>query len=461
MPQKEAPKPETWAQEDLKTLELEIDKGIDSLFVPVIRRAEGDPVAAANAGQDPHPQKGEPSESPGAPLNLDAVQIEIDREIDKLFVPSRHSDLFSGLSTSSEPGAPSTGLPGLIEQFNAAYLSLDWDFSRENLKKFIDALQRLEPMASHSPDAKSVFKIMEVILKRLLNRPNAVNTKLVQLIRDSQGLLAHMLLIEGKSGPSEKQRLKELVEKFQDLRQKALAAKAGSASPDLSGAPPTGTPSASTGILSQPDISLSALSTTVPDRSDDKTPLRAQKEDTAQAVASSPEPGEKSDPVLRGIRHADACLLVTDGKCFALPASCVLKAARSTRRIGRRVFKRGYATLSDFKPLFRGVKSGVLGQWAELHPKELRSYKFEPLGFDLAGHADATGPIAVLAADDQTHRIIFCDALSFISDAEIADESPAEESLFFKIVSRVEVPLFDLRSLRSSPPGSATIQQKD
>ena len=122
-------------------------------------------------------------------------------------------------------------LSKLIEMFNAAYLSLDWEFSRENILKLLAALHQLEPFASRYADAGSVLRILEVILKRLVDKPHAINSRLVQLIRDSQGLLAHMLLVEGETGPDEKQRLKDLIESFHELRQRALAVKAKAARP--------------------------------------------------------------------------------------------------------------------------------------------------------------------------------------------------------------------------------------
>jgi hypothetical protein len=73
---------------------------------------------------------------------------------------------------------------------------------------------------------------MEVILKRLLDRPHAVNSILVRLIRDSHSLLADMLL-HGETGPAEKQKLKELFDRFNELRQRALAAKTGAGRQDL------------------------------------------------------------------------------------------------------------------------------------------------------------------------------------------------------------------------------------
>ena len=118
-------------------------------------------------------------------------------------------------------------LTGLIEGFNAAYLSLDWELSKENIRKFLAALNGLEPFAAKSAETSSVHRLMQVIIKRLLDRPHAVNSVLVQLIRDSQRLLARLLLTE-KIGPHEKKQIQELFARFNDLRQRALAAKTGS-----------------------------------------------------------------------------------------------------------------------------------------------------------------------------------------------------------------------------------------
>ena len=441
------------AGNDSSALELEIDREIDSLFVPTGSRAEVEAVPVAPPGQ-PHRQ---PPDARKTAIKLDDAQLEIDREIDRLFVPAGQADSTSATSISPERLDHSAGLSGLIEQFNAAYLSLDWEFSRENLKKFIDALQQLEPMASRSSDSKSVFKILDVILKRLFDRPYAVNSKLVQLIRESQGLLAHMLLIEGKSGQHEKQRLKELVEKFQDLRKKAIAAKAGSPGPERSTALPGKAAPSPSRIPRQVagDVSPSVLPATA--HSAEKAPPGEQKEKAARGII--PDPREKTDAARPGIRNADTCLLVSRGKWFSLPASSVIKAARATGRTGRKVLKRGYATLSDFKPLLGSVKNGVLGQWAEWDLKELGSYRFEPLGFDLATGPIATGPIAVLASDGQTHRIIFCDAANFILAAEIADPSPAADGLF-RTRSHAMVPFIDLRGLPASQQTAAKIQKK-
>ncbi len=285
---------------DLDALDSEIDKEIDNLFVPAARPdLNKKPVRIENEEQ-PKMMQGSPPEMdeqslqgarkaggpslkptgeaalrvdeskrageaqgvseprPGAGFDLDALHSEIDKEIDNLFVPAARPDLnkkpvrieneeqpkmmqdsppamdeqsFQGARKAGGPSLKPTGeaalraeydesppdhtlesqryhfdeLSRLIEKFNAAYLSLDWEFSRENVRKFLAALNQLEPFASRSADAGSVLRILNTILKRLVDRPHAINSRLVQLIRDSQGLLAHLLLIEGEVGPHEKQ----------------------------------------------------------------------------------------------------------------------------------------------------------------------------------------------------------------------------------------------------------------
>ncbi len=257
MVDKEARHGEAGAGIDFRALELEIDGEIDSLFVPIVQRAGGAKtmVEAHDSSEDePDREKGKFCGAPGAGLDFGALQVEIDKEIDSLFVPAGKPDRNEGLvqtgnqeqpqtiqskspgsDAQSRPVAQNRGGPSskpfeaatlraqydkappddtfdsqknhlhelsrLIEIFNAAYLSLDWEFSKENIQKFVAALKQLEPFASRSSDARSVLRIMDAILKRFVDRPHAVNRRLVQLIRDSQGLFAHLLLMESETGP--------------------------------------------------------------------------------------------------------------------------------------------------------------------------------------------------------------------------------------------------------------------
>ncbi|MDR3556358.1 MAG: hypothetical protein P4L55_16510, partial [Syntrophobacteraceae bacterium] len=104
MSQKEAPPLEIWSEKDINTLELELDNGIDSLFVPANRKTDGNPSAGASSGQDTHPRKSERSDSPEQPLNIDAFDMGIDSEMDKLFAPAKRPE------TSPAPSASAGGV---------------------------------------------------------------------------------------------------------------------------------------------------------------------------------------------------------------------------------------------------------------------------------------------------------------------------------------------------------------
>ncbi|MGA3116587.1 MAG: hypothetical protein ABSF90_19370 [Syntrophobacteraceae bacterium] len=303
---KSAAEPE--ADLDLSALQAGIDKEIDSQFVPLVQRAGGAKtvVEAHDTPQyEPKSEKYKSAPEPEADLDLSDLQAGIDKEIDCLFVPAAKSEQNQGIVQTGNPeqqqtmhrralgsdaqsrtvaqnrGGPSPKsfvaatlrakyvetppddtfdsqkyhlheLSRLIETFNAAYLSLDWELSRENIEKFIAAINQLEPFASRSSDAMSVLRIMDVILKRLVDRPHAVNSKLVRLIRDSQGLLAHLLLMEGETGPQEKQRLRDIIQRFQDLRRRALAVKAEATRPKMEGILPEAMPPSPSDKLQEP-----------------------------------------------------------------------------------------------------------------------------------------------------------------------------------------------------------------
>jgi hypothetical protein len=113
-------------------------------------------------------------------------------------------------------------------------------------------------------------------------------------------------------------------------------------------------------------------------------------------------------------------LTALDGQTLALSASCVLRVAQSSEKKGLKILNRGYATLADFKPYLRGIKSGVLGEWTKLPGKRLRSYRFELVALDAFNQAEAGDQMAVLASDGQNHAIIFAEKVDFIADSGIA-----------------------------------------
>ena len=94
MAEKEASQSEAAEAIDYLALEMEIDREIDSLLVPAAKRAQGtmeEPKAAVKTRDFPESRPGpgvkESAGSPGDGVNFDALQVEIDKEIDSLFVP--------------------------------------------------------------------------------------------------------------------------------------------------------------------------------------------------------------------------------------------------------------------------------------------------------------------------------------------------------------------------------------
>ena len=566
MVDKEARNSEAGAGIDFLALELEIDGEIDSLFVPMVQSADGAktiPEAHESAQCETQDENGKSS---GAPYDIDfgALQAEIDKEIDSLFIPAAKPEGFVQAGNQEQPqtmhckspgsvaqscpvaqheGGPppksfeAAALPakydevppcdtlnskkyhlhelsGLIEKFNAAYLSLDWEFSRENLQKYLAVLNQLEPFASRSSDAKSVLRITDAILKRLLQRPNAVNSKLVQLIRDSHELLAHLLLTESETGPNEKQRLKDLIERFHELRRRALAVKAAAKRSKMEEVLPEAMPPApsdkpqllcavppapilstthkspieelpnlinkssrslsenleiintelaslrkiETTLRSTPALvhiaeRLNEIGSAIKDQADilcdARGEMQARRPGGAEPVAETTAAFEKNGTP---VRRENLYLVASYGKCIALPTSCVLKVAHSPGKKGLKILTRGYATLADFTPPFRGVKSGVLGEWLKLPAKELKSYRFEPLDPRSQDRVEMSGPIAVLVSDGQTHRLIFGETVNFISDVEICTGPQTEgSSAPFEIKSHIWMPVFDPGSPFSMP----------
>ena len=103
MPEKEASQSEAAAGIDFLALEMEIDREIDSLFVPAVKRTQGTAEKSKAAGEThnfpestPGPGIQESAASSGAGLDLDALQVEIDKEIDSLFVPAVKPGLNEG-----------------------------------------------------------------------------------------------------------------------------------------------------------------------------------------------------------------------------------------------------------------------------------------------------------------------------------------------------------------------------
>ncbi len=518
---------------DFEAIENEIDKEIDSLFIPAAKLQIGAEASAENPNADAQTESGDggPATPRGVPAGSvqeefasGSLEAAIDREVDALFVPvSRRTreektreDASPSPKTAGEAAGqsqpPQTGLeshadffpsgpspafrtsygsreelPKLVEVFNAAYLSLDWEFSPQNIKKLESALSDLDPFAGSTRQSAPIFKMLKVILARLRVRPQLVNNPIIELIRDSQGLLAHMLLMEEAPGPDEKGRIKSLLSRFRQMREKALAARevnlpAGkqkstddqpfgpqAKSADEAGGPilPSFNPSddfaePSPGPESGHELSAPPAGA-IPDswsflelkewmessgrfllntiegfeteihrmrkvetalgKSPGLLPvvgmladiragvergvvaLREQEGGWSSRVAwvenlekvSSACDGhletdaeKDSEPMVADVeapagvesqaRREDVCLFRYAGRAYAVFFPNMVRYSRVSRKLAAKILARGYATLDEVKPFCRGIRNGVLGEWAAMPRKALQSIKFSLIG---------------------------------------------------------------------------------
>ncbi len=126
----------------------------------------------------------------------------------------------------------------------------------------------------------------------------------------------------------------------------------------------------------------------------------------------------------------------------------MVKIERVDDKKAKKLQKRGYATLADFKPLFRNLKTGLQDPWIGLSARELKAFKFAPLP---AGIASIPGPPSlvggvILVSNGSKHGMIFTE----ISGAGIRNEPVARSSVTAGMVG----------TIRADEPGQ-TVQVLD
>ncbi|SFM41055.1 hypothetical protein [Thermodesulforhabdus norvegica] len=103
------------------------------------------------------------------------------------------------------------------------------------------------------------------------------------------------------------------------------------------------------------------------------------------------------------------------GLYYFLPAQAVVRIAHASRKKMETILSRGYATLKDFKPFLRNIKTYLIGKWGDLSTQELKRLRFRPVDvgkpLDLGNTLQAVGGDAILLSFDYGNFIIFVDAV--------------------------------------------------
>lgn len=501
---------------EIDALELQIDREIDRLFVPLMEvpgsnlqssetTAESLPPGATSVGSlaSGHEEKAASASAdagePLSPLKSASAAAE----------PESQKDI-PDTARRTSPAEPAEELWRVqmsehLEAFNAAFLSFDWEFSRKNLATLYSAVDALEAFCSPQNGSEILFKILRALLHRIQSRPKDITPLQMEMLRETHELLKIYLPAKGNVSPAERSRLKALVKKIGRDRQKERAAKGvetkaevndkGSKTADVFSRDPEvqedlkledwrdlrecieQSRSIAAGILLNFEEEKKKLDQirSILEKSPALAPVaarvqgvcsglaqqiaeyrkingnwgailhaaeRLQKEQAGVCMQPSSEavgldtssPSVDQEPARHEpeTRRESVCVFGSNGERLAIPLSYLVKIGELSRRKSNRILGRGFASLSDFKPIFRNIGHGVIGKWGALPVDALKSFQFLPLScdsFKIAPKADAA--LAVLVSSGQCHGVIFSESkeVLFINDAELTVEDNGGEVL--------------------------------
>jgi len=115
----------------------------------------------------------------------------------------------------------------LIEALNVAYLSLDWDFTVENITGLDVAIMNLEPHCRDMHEADSIMKVLRTVLRRMKMQSNSLSPPLMQFISDAYEFFVSLLQRDTAPGAQEKQQLNSLMERLRALKPKSAETEEG------------------------------------------------------------------------------------------------------------------------------------------------------------------------------------------------------------------------------------------
>jgi len=291
------------AEIDFDAFDEQIDKEIDKLFTHPSENAGGAPGPGTFGSNDAPPPWGAEG-SPPRPARTDSPSVELKpdprtatavprpRPIPKPadpFVPVPAKPAPD--ETVPVPGAVSSekGLEGFLEAISVAYLSLEWEISRENLVQLELALEKVEPYCNRGPEAAALLKILKSLLQRLRVRSSSTTPRVAEMVRDSYFLLRRVLQNSSKATVQDRKELNGLIARLKSLREPSAAAV------EKLGSQPPPAPRVSPGESSVPSpASLSLVPGEVPAAPGDlKTWLSGYWEEVNAYVARAEEDGKR------------------------------------------------------------------------------------------------------------------------------------------------------------------------
>jgi chemotaxis protein histidine kinase CheA len=149
-------------EEDLKGLEKEIDAAVDRLFVE---------------------KGGKPLKSPSADPPFSEVFQETKEVIEWETAPS--------VALAPEPSRP-------MERLETQLLSLEWEISRENLKKTVEEVLNLRKEFGEAQDISTLLNRMVSVLNLMIQNEEAIQPHLIRFLLDSKETIQLLLKKEAE-----------------------------------------------------------------------------------------------------------------------------------------------------------------------------------------------------------------------------------------------------------------------
>lgn len=481
---------------NMEEFEAQVEREIDSLFVPLREATE---AGAGVAQQGPPPLQPAPVSEARA-----AVPQEQPSKAPEAQIPASGAAMETELPAGSDRDA----LSSILDEFNVAYLSLDWEFSSENIARLDNASQKLEPYCQEHGGYHSLFRIFRALLQRIKVRPDHITPGVIVLMRDTHEMLKRVLPLGSGPDPRDKVRIRDLILQFQSLREggtpvpvktdepvavqpqeepvsplldsKMYAASAGAVSSavewesepwpesfdeirrwldesqgsarealagfehecgrllqieELLSKKPALTPlktrigkirstmEGHLAFLQKLEDEWARQIRALGRFADDEEKLAglAVFELPSQggvvsggasvlpAAAEAPEPSAPARAP--EIRQEQVFFFRISGRSYAVLASQVVKIDQAPEKKTQKILARGFATLGDFKPLFRSLKTGLFGSWRGLPSEILKGYRFSLLPEEVFKTSVFSGERGViLVSTGRQHGVIFAES---------------------------------------------------
>jgi hypothetical protein len=186
----------TLGEDEVKGLEAEIDDAVERLFVEIKKGLPGHASMESPVVKPPPRAEKEfdlTNVSMEPPVVKPPLRVEKDDDLDLSFAPPpSDSDIPFVLEPSSSPPPPPPrppkAAPSLnpLEKLETQILSLEWEITKENLKKAMEEILAVRAQAKENPQIVSTLNLMGKVIHYMMKNEGDVTPPFVKFLLDSK-----------------------------------------------------------------------------------------------------------------------------------------------------------------------------------------------------------------------------------------------------------------------------------